>query len=155
MKNLLFRCIFRKMYIKETLAMNKEALKQVIDRIAGTGNEYIPDAFLLVHSAINMAVNKKNRNSHKHVSAKDLLDAVATAAYDKFGPFAEAVLGEWGIGGPRDVGHIVYMLVRENVISANEEDSPGDFDIEYDLFENIRKTAQELDISKVEAPVIV
>ena len=135
--------------------MNKEALKQVIDRIAGTGNEYIPDAFMLVHSAINTAVNKQGKEKHEHVSAKDLLDAVATTAYDQFGPFAEAVLGEWGIGGPRDVGHIVYMLVRENVISANEEDSPADFDIEYDLFEKIRNSSVEPDLSRMEAPVIV
>ena len=135
--------------------MNKEALKQVIDRIAGSGNEYVPDAFLLVHSAINLAVGKKSQDGREHVSARDLLDSVANFAYDQFGPFAEAILGEWGIRCPRDVGHIVYMLVRENVISANEEDSPGDFNIDYDLFEKIRNASREPDVSTAEAPVIV
>ena len=135
--------------------MNKEALKAVIERIAGTGNEYVPDAFLLVHSAVNKAVDAGTDDAPDHVTARDLLDAVAEMAFDQFGPFAEAVLGEWGVNGPRDIGCIVYMLVREGVISANEEDSPGDFDIEYDLFREMRKTVGEPVLTGVEAPLIV
>lgn len=119
---------------------------------------YAIESYEFIARAVEFAVSNCAKSEEslisRHVSASQLLDQIVIFAEKEFGPFAESVLRGWGINVAADIGNIVYNLIRVNALSASEDDSPDDFNIEYDLFAGFRKAGELRSDSKPEVPII-
>ena len=91
---------------------------------------YSADAYRFVAEAVNYTVGKLP--AHRHVTALELLKGAREMAVNEYGAVAREVLREFGIKTASDVGKIVYLLISVNLLSSSEDDSPEDFDIDFE-----------------------
>jgi uncharacterized repeat protein (TIGR04138 family) len=63
----------------------------------------------------------------KHVSGRDLLEAIRRVALERFGVLTEDVLESWGLRSTEDFGEIVFRLVDAGLLAKTDEDSREDF----------------------------
>ena len=70
-----------------------------------------------------------------HVSGKELLRAFAEEARSQYGPMALEVLQHLGLKNTRDIGNLVFLMVREGLLSRTAADSQQDFENGYDFEE--------------------
>lgn len=91
---------------------------------------YSADAYCFVAEAVNYTVGKLP--AHRHVTALELLKGARELAIRKYGAVAHAVLQEFGLKTASDVGKVVYLLISVNLLSSSEDDSPEDFDIDFE-----------------------
>ena len=91
---------------------------------------YTVDAYRFVAEAVNYTVGKLP--SHRHVTALELLKGARELAIKEYGAVARAVLQEFGLKSASDVGKVVYLLISVNLLSSSEDDSPEDFDIDFE-----------------------
>ena len=91
---------------------------------------YSADAYRFVAEAVNYTVGKLP--AHRHVTALELLKGAREMAINEYGAVAREVLREFGIKTASDVGKIVYLLISVNLLSSSEDDSPEDFDIDFE-----------------------
>jgi uncharacterized repeat protein (TIGR04138 family) len=73
-------------------------------------------------------------DTHRHVSAQELLAGVRQMAVERFGKMACRVMEKWGLKLDDDVGEVVYLLIGVGLLGESEEDSPDDFKSGNDLF---------------------
>ena len=99
---------------------------------------YRADAYRFVAEAVNYTVGKLP--AHRHVTALELLKGAREMAINEYGAVAHEVLREFGIKSASDVGKIVYLLISVNLLSSSEEDSPEDFDIDFEPVPAIEET---------------
>ncbi|MBO5763219.1 MAG: hypothetical protein J6R85_05050 [Lentisphaeria bacterium] len=83
------------------------------------------EAYDVVLEAIRFLQEKQEKQTH--LSAAELVRGLLEYAAGQYGPFAAAVLGEWGLHSPADVGDAVYNLIGIGRLAASEDDDPGDF----------------------------
>ena len=91
---------------------------------------YTADAYHFVAEAVNYTVGKLPE--HRHVSALELLKGARKMAMEQYGAVAREVLRSFGIKSASDVGKIVYLLISVNLLSSSEDDSPEDFNIDFE-----------------------
>lgn len=134
--------------------MNHE-LEGKVAAIAEHDERYAVESYEFIGRAVEFAVQRrfKAENASRHVTATELLEEIVIFTTQEFGPFAEKVLRGWGINTAGDIGNIVYNMIKVNALSADDRDSPDDFNIDFDLFADSRH-AGELKEPKVEVPVI-
>ncbi len=94
-------------------------------------SRYAAGAYTFVAEAVTFTVGRLS--VHRHVSARELLEGIRDYAAGQFGVMAGEVLHEWGIHEATDVGRIVYLMIDAKLLAASEEDSPEDFNIDFDL----------------------
>ncbi len=63
----------------------------------------------------------------KHVSGRDLLEAIRRVALERFGVLAEDVLESWGLKSTEDFGEIVFRLVDAGLLAKTDDDTREDF----------------------------
>ena len=63
-----------------------------------------------------------------HISGAQLAMGVAAVAMDRWGRLAKMVLNYWGVKTTRDLGEIVYLMIRHEWMTAQETDRIEDFD---------------------------
>jgi len=107
-------------------------LDDAVDRLRERDPRFPREAYLFVVAALAAAVDRMPRarredSQRRHLSGGEVVAAVVRLARDEFGPLAPAVFREWGVLAARDVGTIVFNLVRCGQLSAREEDRPEDF----------------------------
>ena len=91
---------------------------------------YTSDAYHFVAEAVNYTVGKLP--AHRHVTALELLKGAREMAIKLYGAVAREVLRSFGIKTASDVGKIVYLLISVNLLSSSEDDSPEDFEIDFE-----------------------
>lgn len=91
---------------------------------------YTADAYRFVADAVNYTVDKLP--AHRHVSALELLKGARELAIKEYGAVAHEVLHEFGLRTASDVGKVVYLLISVDLLSSSEDDSPEDFDIDFE-----------------------
>ncbi|MBI3464634.1 MAG: hypothetical protein HY000_16505 [Planctomycetes bacterium] len=109
-----------------------------------TDRRYAPRAYAFVLEALRHAQVKLGRMEQpeekaRHVTAKELLDALRDLATEQFGLLAVTVLNGWGVRSTSDVGEIVFNLVRARHMSKTESDQRRDFDEVYDFEDVFRR----------------
>ena len=57
-------------------------------------------------------------------------------AIERWGRLSRLVLNRWGVRTTRDLGEIVYLMIRHKWMTAQETDNVEDFDNVYD-FEDV------------------
>ena len=110
---------------------------------------YPADAYEFIYNAVIAAIGKLE--TPRHLSAVEILKFVRRYAVEEYGVLAKYVLMDWGMVSARDVGFIVYELIRNRLLAADENDKIEDFNINFDLFAECdrifaaRRSAPELD----------
>ncbi len=71
--------------------------------------------------------------AERHVSGRELCEAIRRYAQDQYGLMAKLVLNQWGIRGTGDFGEIVFNLIRVGQMRKTPADARVDFDDVFDF----------------------
>ena len=107
-------------------------MKESLDKIAKEDGRYNANAVKFVYEGLSYAT-KSTAEEPFHVSGQDLCEGLRKLAVKKWGRLAMLVLNNWNIRTTRDLGEIVYLLIRNNWMSAQPTDSIDDFNNVYDF----------------------
>ena len=93
---------------------------------------YPPEAFSFLHDGLTRAVEtihggETPEGGQRHVSGKELCEAIRDLAIERWGLLAPIVLGKWNIHETIDFGQMVYLLVENQYMRKTDEDSIEDF----------------------------
>ncbi len=115
------------------MKQNPEVAKR-IEALAAKGGRYRREAWFFVARSLSFA-NREVRGQarHQHLNAADLLEGFRQLARQEYGPLALDVLNFWGLRSTRDVGEIVFAMVRAGILASRREDVLADFDDAYDF----------------------
>ena len=69
----------------------------------------------------------------RHVSGRELCEAIRRFALEQYGLMAKTVLNNWGIHKTGDFGEIVFNLIRVGQMRKTATDRREDFDDVYDF----------------------
>ncbi len=120
-------------------------MKEAIEKIAIEDGRFSPKALLFVHNGLGKVIEEfkeaeqKEEGSQRHISGQDLARGLAQLAAQRWGRLARVVLSSWGVNKTRDLGEIVYLMIRNEWMTAQETDTVEDFDNVYDFEEVFEK----------------
>lgn len=115
-----------------------EALRQIVRE----DPRYDLDAYLFLREALDVSVrlfNKPADGPARHVTGRELLEAIRQHALQEFGPMALTVLNSWGVRETADFGDIVFNMVERGVLGKTDEDKKEDFRGCYDFVDAFQK----------------
>ena len=69
----------------------------------------------------------------RHVTGRELCDAIRRYAIEQYGYMAKTVLNSWGLNGTGDFGEIVFNLIRIGQMRKTPSDTRVDFDDIYNF----------------------
>ena len=95
---------------------------------------YTAEAYRFVADAVDYTVSKLN--THRHVTARELLEGAKALARSQYGAVSDLVLHSWGLKNASDMGNIVYLLISVDLLSASKDDSIEDFNIDFSFASN-------------------
>jgi uncharacterized repeat protein (TIGR04138 family) len=98
---------------------------------------YHLNAYRFIYEALEHSLSHMGKR--RHITGKELLDAVRKLGIDKFGFLAKTVFENWGVKKTRDFGEIVFNLVNSGLMGKTPEDSVEDFDGIFDFEEVFEK----------------
>ena len=104
-------------------------LARATEELRLTYPNYTVESFQFVSDAVNYTIGKLE--THRHVSAAELLEGTRDYAFEQYGAVAPLVMAQLGLRTARNVGEVVYLLIGVKVLSASPEDSPGDFNVPF------------------------
>jgi uncharacterized repeat protein (TIGR04138 family) len=107
-------------------------MKKNIEQIAREDGRYSINGIRFVYEGLGYTA-KKVANEPKHVSGQILCEGLRKLAVEKWGPLSLLVLNTWGIQSTRDFGEIVWLMIKNEWMSAQPSDSIDDFDDVYDF----------------------
>jgi len=112
-------------------------MKKSLEEIAGEDGRYSPTAIRFVYEGLGYTV-KNITDEPGHVTGQTLCEGLRRLAIEKWGRLALLVLNSGGVKTTRDLGEIVYLLIKHKWMSAQPTDSIDDFNDVYD-FETVFK----------------
>jgi uncharacterized repeat protein (TIGR04138 family) len=83
--------------------------------------------------------DEPEKKPERHVSGRELCEAIRQYALQLYGYMAKTVLNSWGLHTTSDFGEIVFNLVRAKQMRKTPEDRREDFDGVFDFDEAFRK----------------
>lgn len=107
-------------------------MKQNFEDLAEKDGHYPSQAIKFVYEGLGYTA-KKYLSEPSHVTGQNLCTGLRSLAIEKWGRLAAAVLKSWNITTTRDFGEIVYLMVREKLMSTQHTDSIDDFEDVYDF----------------------
>ena len=121
--------------------MNEQSFEDAVCRICEKGADYDAEAFYFLREGLDLAVRKAAAKDaeRRHVSGRELCEALRDHALAEFGPLALLVLTQWGVYETADFGRMVYALIAAGVFGKNAGDKQSDFDNVYDFEEVFAK----------------
>lgn len=97
----------------------------IMDRIRLRERRYHERAYLFVLAALEFA--QQGLPERRHLSGRELSEAVRDLALERFGVTARMVLEHWGIRASADIGEVVFAMVDTGLLMALPSDSREDF----------------------------
>lgn len=114
--------------------------KKSIEQIAREDGRYDPRAMKFVYEGLGATIQRirqeqaeEPEEGPRHVSGQELARGLAQLALQRWGRLARMVLSAWGVRTTRDFGEIMYLMIRHQWMSAQEEDRIEDFDDVFDF----------------------
>lgn len=83
-------------------------------------------------------LDEEDEEEGHHVSGQQLCTAIREYALDQFGMTAKCVLQHWGIHTTRDIGEIVFNMIKIKKMKKTARDRIEDFDDVFDFEEAFR-----------------
>lgn len=114
------------------------AMRKTIEEIAKDDGRYDAMAFKYVHDGLGKIVQKIRESrgydpEPHHISGQDLAMGLAELAVERWGRLARLVFTRWGMSNSRDFGEIVYLMIENGWMTAQETDTIEDFDDVFDF----------------------
>jgi len=107
-------------------------MKKNLEQIAAEDGRFSAPAIRYVYEGLGYTA-KNVATEPKHVSGQTLCEGLKKLAIEKWGRLALLVLNNWGIRTTRDFGEIVYLMIKNEWMSAQPTDSIDDFDDVYNF----------------------
>jgi uncharacterized repeat protein (TIGR04138 family) len=120
-------------------------MREEIEKIAVDDGRFNPKALFFVHDGLGKVIREikdaaaEAEDSSHHISGQDLARGLAKLASQRWGRLARVVLTHWGVNKTRDLGEIVFLMIKNEWMTAQETDSIDDFDNVYDFEEVFEK----------------
>jgi len=121
--------------------MAEAPLKSVVDVAART--PYPPEAFAFVREGLHLAAKQAHGPEpemvnpalagKRHVSGRQLCEALRDLAIRRWGLMANTVLDSWHIHCTLDFGKIVYAMIDNQLMQKTDGDSLEDFRDTFDF----------------------
>ena len=108
------------------------SMKKNLEQIAMEDGRYSAKAIGFVYEGLSYTA-KKMVTEPKHVSGQTLCEGLRRFALEKWGRLAKLVLNNWDIKTTRDFGEIVWLMIKNEWMSAQPTDSIDDFNNVYDF----------------------
>ena len=107
-------------------------MKKRLEEIAREDGRFSPQAIKFVYEGLGYTA-KKTTTKPTHVRGQNLCEGLRKLAVEKWGRLAMLVLNTWGVKTTRDLGEIVYLMIKHKWMSAQPTDSIDDFNDVYDF----------------------
>jgi uncharacterized repeat protein (TIGR04138 family) len=107
-------------------------MKKNLEEIARKDGRFAPQALKFVHEGLGYTA-KKVVAEPGHVSGQALAEGLRRLAVKKWGRLAMLVLNSWGVKNTRDLGEIVYLMIKHKWMSAQPADTIDDFNDVYNF----------------------
>ena len=107
-------------------------MRKSLEKIAKENGKYNARAIRFVSEGLSYTA-KKVADEPRHVSGQTLCEGLRKLALEKWGPSSILVLNSWGVKTTRDFGEIVWLMINNNMMSAQPSDSIDDFNDVYDF----------------------
>lgn len=117
-------------------------------QFVGAGLEYAQDVLGMGKPRRGRPRRGENR-PQRHITGQELCWALRELAHKQYGRMAKLVLASFGIHATRDIGAVVFNLIRIGKMSQSEGDRIEDFD---DVFDFEQALVVEYIITKEEEP---
>jgi len=108
----------------------REAANKLESIVAGDPR-YRVEAYKFVLEAVSVALMMATPIGEfwhqRHISGRDLLEALRVMARMRYGSRAKATLKNWGVSRCEDFGEIVFNLVNSGMLGKQAEDRREDF----------------------------
>ena len=106
--------------------------KKSLEEICAQDGRYNPKAVRFVYEGLGYTVRKLAAQPG-HVTGQVLCEGLRKLAMEKWGRLAILVLKSWRVNNTRDLGEIVYLLIRNKWMRAQTTDSIDDFNDVFDF----------------------
>ena len=112
--------------------------KQLKPRIYRTAKQAncSPDAIMFVLR--NLPQNESTNRETTHINAADLCWRMHDRAMVMFNATARAQMYKWGITSTKDIGHIVFELINEGLITRSDNHQQSEFENVFDFEQEFR-----------------
>jgi uncharacterized repeat protein (TIGR04138 family) len=116
--------------------MNEE-IYRLLEQAAREDGRYPPEAYAFLLHGLELAAQRRYGEAAtgdvRHVTGRELCEALRDLAVHRWGRLAGFVLSRWGVHRTRDFGELVFVLVQRGLLGRQEEDHIEDFDDVYDF----------------------
>jgi len=121
-------------------------MSKTLEEIAAEDGRYDAEALKFVYEGLGATIQKikeaADQDQPHHISGDELASGLAKLAIEKWGRLSRMVLNHWGVRTTRDLGEIVYLMIRHQWMTAQETDRIEDFDDVYDFQQVFEKQFQ-------------
>ena len=107
-------------------------MKKSFEQIAKEDGRYNARAFGFVFDGLGYTAKNIIKDT-KHVSIQNLCEGLRKFGTERWGYLAMLVLNSWGITTTRDFGEIIWLMIKNEWMSAQPTDSIDDSDNVYDF----------------------
>ena len=118
-------------------------MKKPIEEIAAENGRYHAKALRFIYEGLGQAIHKIREADDdigpRHISGAELSRGLAEIAIERWGRLSKVVLNHWHIETTGDFGEIVYLMINNNWMTAQDSDSIEDFDDIFDFEEVFEK----------------
>jgi len=112
-------------------------MKKTIEEIATEDGRYNADALKFVYEGLGATIQKtkedRDEDQPHHITGAEFSRGLAKLAIERWGRLSRMVLNYWGVNTTRDLGEIVYLMIRHQWMTAQETDTIEDFDDVFDF----------------------
>ncbi len=137
--------------IAATQEKNKRVMKKTLEEISCQDGRYDTKALKFVFEGLGHTIRRireaeeEDQESPRHITGAELAEGIAQLAVERWGLLARMVLNQWGLKTTRDLGEIVYLMIANKWMTAQESDRIEDFDNVFD-FEQVFEKQYRLEI---------
>lgn len=106
--------------------------EKIFEEVIRNDGRYPREAFAFLHDGLARAVKdvygeQAGDEGSRHVTGRQLCDALRDEALERWGLLAPTVLARWNIHETMDFGNMVYLLTDHGLMRKNDTDSIDDF----------------------------
>ena len=128
-------------------------MKKTIEEIARQDGRYNIKALKFVFDGLGLTIQRIHElhdtdesDQPHHITGDELANGLAGIAIERWGRLARVVLNYWGLYTTRDLGEIVYLMIDNGWMTAQESDNIEDFDNVFD-FETVFEKNFDFDLT--------
>ena len=118
-------------------------MKKTIEEIAAADGRYGSKALKFIYEGLGQTIHKiraaDDEAGLRHISGAELSRGLAEIAIERWGRLSKVVLNHWHIETTRDFGEIVYLMINNHWMTAQDSDSIEDFEDIFDFEEVLEK----------------